>query len=115
MLKYPHMNKKYPTEYLVWDLETSGLQPGFDVILEIGCIAVIDGKIVEKNFPNIEGVAPKYLPVLRDILKNVINTNSTFSYSDAQCIEITSGTDFFKLMGGLAFKPEAQAKDESPR
>ena len=39
----------YPKDYIVWDLETTGLQPGIDKILEIGCIVVQNLEIVEKH------------------------------------------------------------------
>lgn len=41
------MNKiVFPKNYVVWDLETSGLTPGIDHVLEIGIITVRDGEIV---------------------------------------------------------------------
>ena len=44
------MNKlHYPTTYLVWDLETSGLEKEACKILEIGCATVHDGQIVERK------------------------------------------------------------------
>lgn len=64
----------------------------------------IPGTIVEKRFPFIDGLNSKYLPILRDMLNNVVNNKSEFSYVDAECLEITSGTEFFKLMSGIAFK-----------
>lgn len=40
------MNKvKFPNTYIAFDLETSGLDPKKDKILEIGCMGVKDGKI----------------------------------------------------------------------
>lgn len=35
---------KYPTTYAVFDLETSGLDPKVDKILQIGCVTYIDNK-----------------------------------------------------------------------
>jgi len=44
------MNKlHYPTTYLVWDLETSGLEKETCKILEIGCATVHDCQIVERK------------------------------------------------------------------
>lgn len=37
---------KYPNSYVVWDLETSGLDPKTCKILEIGCMVVDEGKTV---------------------------------------------------------------------
>lgn len=39
----------YPTTYLVWDLETSGLDKETCKILEIGCAIVRDGEITERK------------------------------------------------------------------
>lgn len=42
---------KHPTSYIVWDLETTGLSPIQDKIIEIGAVKVKDGKVVEtKNW-----------------------------------------------------------------
>lgn len=44
------MNKlHYPTTYLVWDLETSGLEKETCKILEIGCALVQDGEVVSRR------------------------------------------------------------------
>lgn len=40
--------ERFPNTYVVVDLETTGLQPARDRILEIGAWKVIDGKITEK-------------------------------------------------------------------
>ena len=37
----------YPKEYTVLDLETTGLSPDYDDIIEVGAIKVSDGKIVD--------------------------------------------------------------------
>lgn len=39
----------YPNEYLVWDLETSGLDPATDKILEIGLMHIRDGQVIESR------------------------------------------------------------------
>ena len=56
LIKKPRSNNKrsmnklhYPTTYLVWDLETSGLEKESCKILEIGCATVHDGQIVERK------------------------------------------------------------------
>jgi len=36
---------QYPKNYIVWDLETSGLNPGEDDVLEIGYAVIVDGKV----------------------------------------------------------------------
>lgn len=36
----------YPKSYLVWDLETSGLDPMVNKIIEIGALAVVGGEVV---------------------------------------------------------------------
>jgi DNA polymerase III epsilon subunit-like protein len=38
------MKPNFPTEYCVYDFETSGLIPDQDYILEIGALRVVDGK-----------------------------------------------------------------------
>lgn len=43
------MQIKYPTTYLAWDLETTGLDKEACHILEIGCATVHDGEIVERK------------------------------------------------------------------
>ena len=40
--------KSFPDTYVVVDLETTGLQPARDRILEIGAWKVVDGKVTEK-------------------------------------------------------------------
>lgn len=40
------METKFPEKYIVWDLETSGLTPGVDRILEIGAMMVENGQVV---------------------------------------------------------------------
>lgn len=43
--------QKIPNNYIVWDLETSGLSPIDDKIIEIGAVKVKDGNVVEtKNW-----------------------------------------------------------------
>lgn len=39
------LETKFPEKYVVWDLETSGLTPGQDRILEIGAMMVQNGEI----------------------------------------------------------------------
>lgn len=39
--------KTYPKNYVVFDTETTGLEPSYDYIIEISAIKVIDGKIVD--------------------------------------------------------------------
>ena len=39
--------KKYPSEYVVLDLETTGLREKLDEIIEIGVLKVSDGKVVD--------------------------------------------------------------------
>lgn len=45
------MKIQFPKNYIVWDLETSGLDPVKDYILELGIVEVKDGVVVsEENF-----------------------------------------------------------------
>lgn len=37
----------FPDKYVVIDLETTGLSPGWNRIIEIGAIKVLDGKVVD--------------------------------------------------------------------
>ena len=39
----------YPRQYVAWDLETSGLDPKADRILEIGAVRFEDGNVVEQK------------------------------------------------------------------
>lgn len=41
-------NITYPDSYVVWDLETSGLDPEKDRILEIGCMTVENGQPIDQ-------------------------------------------------------------------
>lgn len=43
------MKVEYPTSYLVWDLETSGLEKENCKILEIGCATVYKGEITQRK------------------------------------------------------------------
>lgn len=41
--------RKYPTSYVTWDLETTGLDAKTEKIIEIGAIKVVDGEITERK------------------------------------------------------------------
>lgn len=43
------MKTHYPNTYLVWDLETTGLEKESCKILEIGCMHVVDGKPTDRK------------------------------------------------------------------
>lgn len=64
----------YPSSYVVWDLETSGLDPTTSKILEIGAIVIRDGvKVDEHNWVlnnNIE--IPEEIVKITGITKEII-------------------------------------------
>lgn len=39
---------KYVSDYVIFDLETTGVNPNYDEVIEISAIKVIDGKIVDE-------------------------------------------------------------------
>jgi len=70
------MNIQYPSTYIVWDLETSGLQKEECKILEIGCLLVEKGEIKErKSWLLNHGIEiPELITELTGITKELIDT-----------------------------------------
>ena len=56
-----------PDEYVVLDIETTGLDPSKDKILEIGAIRIRNGKIVEKYQTIVKTVVPETITQLTGI------------------------------------------------
>jgi len=69
------MNIQYPNTYLVWDLETTGLVKEECKILEIGCLTIIDGEIVDRRSWLLDhGVEiPEYITEITGITKDLID------------------------------------------
>lgn len=70
------MKLAFPTDYIVWDLETSGLKVGDGArILEIGAARVVNGAIVERKSwllnHNIE--IPDFITAINGITKEMID------------------------------------------
>jgi len=64
----------YPKNYIAWDLETSGLDPSTDKILEIGAIKIVDGEAVEEKswLLNHEIDIPEIITEITGITKETI-------------------------------------------
>ena len=41
------MNRDIPMSYVAFDIETTGLNPKFDKIIEIGAVRIRDGEVAE--------------------------------------------------------------------
>lgn len=65
----------YPKTYLVWDLETSGLDKETCKILEIGCMKVSNGEVVErKSWVLNHGIEiPENITAITGITKELID------------------------------------------
>lgn len=77
---------QYPNTYIVWDLETSGLEKEACKILEIGCITVHDGAIVErKNWILNHGIEiPEKITELTGITQELVTVEGN---DPKQCME----------------------------
>jgi DNA polymerase III epsilon subunit-like protein len=69
----------YPTEYVAWDLETTGLDPETSKILEIGALHVKDGEIVkQKSWFLDHGIEiPELITNITGITKAMIDADPT--------------------------------------
>lgn len=69
-------NLQYPNSYIVWDLETSGLDKTTGKILEIGCLKIKNGEVVDRRswFLNHGIEIPLEITKINGITKEMIAT-----------------------------------------
>ena len=105
---------EFPTDYVVADLETTGLDPQYDQIIEIGAIRISNGQIIDKfdslvnpgrnipefisnltgitnelvmDAPPIETVLPLFLKFVQDSIVVGHNANFDINFLYDACIE----------------------------
>lgn len=69
-------NVEYPKSYIVWDLETSGLDGSKDKILEIGMFMVADGEVTtSRRWVLNHGIAiPEHITAINGMCKEIMDT-----------------------------------------
>ena len=105
-----------PNNFVVFDIETTGLDPMFDEIIEIGAIKVKDGKVIDtfstfikpeykisefiteltgitndmvKDAPKIEEILPKFITFIKDdiLVGHNVNFDINFIYDNLVKLE----------------------------
>lgn len=56
--KRGNLLRDYVADYTVFDLETTGIRPDYDAIIEISAVKVRDGRVADE--PELELVFPKF-------------------------------------------------------
>lgn len=87
-----------PDCYVVVDLETTGLAPASDRILEIGAVKVIDGEVTETfcTFANPQMEIPKYIQELTGITQEMVAGEKTPDQAVLEFLDFCGDLD---LMG----------------
>ena len=87
-----------PDRYVVVDLETTGLAPASDRILEIGAVKVIDGEVTETfcTFANPQMEIPKYIQELTGITQEMVAGEKTPDQAVLEFLDFCGDLD---LMG----------------
>ena len=75
-------DKTFPGTYVVFDLETTGLEATKDAIIEIGACKIVDGKIRElfSTFVNPQRHIPKEITELTSITDEMVKDAPTINY-----------------------------------
>ncbi|MGN1140638.1 MAG: exonuclease domain-containing protein [Oliverpabstia sp.] len=90
--------ERYPDSYVVVDLETTGLQPAKDRILEIGAVKVEAGKVKDTfcTFINPRMAIPPFIQTLTGITRNMVENAPTAEQAFYEFLDFCGDRD---LMG----------------
>ena len=96
-----------PDRYVVVDLETTGLAPASDRILEIGAVKVIDGEVTETfcTFANPQMEIPKYIQELTGITQEMVAGEKTPDQAVLEFLDFCGDLDLI-YMGTCRRSPE---------
>jgi CRISPR-associated protein Cas2 len=94
--KFSAARVRYPTNYVVIDIETTGLNPEKDEIIEIGALKIIDGKIIDKFYALIKTDKP-----VPQNITELTGITDELAASDGKPLKSVLG-DFLRFLGDMA-------------
>ena len=78
---------RLPSDYIVFDLETTGLSPAYSEIIEIGAVKIIDGKIEDifQTYVKNTSPIPEKITALTGITENDTKNAPKISRKRSNC------------------------------